>query len=568
MMCTYKDLTEVVAGQGCFPIRPLLSCKNISYKDLLAILRDAPEIHTTDFIFQPTQLNFAYPYNRGKQWLREIKDILLLNSADFGQSLFPELYRFIKGFEVEIQGKIFIKTKCAIYFSLNELAEISRKILSLYIILPQKFCSQDISCKRNEDITVEIGKIQIPNYSGSGFYIHFSLQCKLSRARLPKPLEFFSVAHEIRIGGFGHNTCGRNGIFFILVQLFKYGNKLTEIPKQIEDTLQGSKNSYESYSSKFYKKYIASDFLPTYIKQESKKISKIQSNETSTSGEFIYHDKFGYGQILKHYEEKGDKRIDVLFSDTITRTLILKYANDHLKFTTNKYQNQEFNEDVHISSENPIYVNCTFNNGVFIEGNVSPIFISCSFYGFESAGIRLLDGAQGYFFNCHMSYDETWYNILILNKSHGEFHNCFIGSTTSDGVGIIDESSGIFDSCCFENFRDAGDGMPRGPIELKNNNSDKTHFSYCSFFATEEFKKECFCVRGNGEATFDNCNFFYQEDANLFDKKEPYHYEFYNCRFNHTFPYILPNMKKCSFEPNATKEDFKIGGCIIDNEEF
>ena len=147
--------------------------------------------------------------------------------------------------------------------------------------------------------------------------------------------------------------------------------------------------------------------MPTYIKQESKKISKIQSNETSTSGEFIYHDKFGYGQILKHYEEKGDKRIDVLFSDTITRTLILKYANDHLKFTTNKYQNQEFNEDVHISSENPIYVNCTFNNGVFIEGNIHPIFISCSFYGSGSAGIRLLDGARGYFFNCHMSYDET-----------------------------------------------------------------------------------------------------------------------------------------------------------------
>ena len=518
-------------------------------------------------IFQPKNLTFAFPYNRGKQWLREIKDILLLNSAEVGQSLFPKLYRFVKGSEVKIRGKIFIKTKCANRFSLFLLTEISRKILSNYIILPQKFCSLDISCKRNEDITVEIGRIQIPNYSGNGFYIHFSLSCQLHRVQTAKPLEYFSEMHEIRIGGFGHNTCGRNGIFFVLAQLFEYGNTLTEIPKDIENSLLGSENPCENYWSKFHKQYIATDFLPAFIKQKSKIFSARQSNETSTSGDFIYHDKFGYGQILKKYEEKGDKRIDVLFSDTITRTLILKYANEHLKFTTNKYHNQEFNEDVHISSENPIYVNCTFNNGVFIEGNVSPIFISCTFYGFESAGIRLLDGAQGYFSNCHMSYDETWYNILILNKSHGEFHNCFIGSTTSDGVGIIDESSGIFDSCRFENFRDAGDGMPRGPLELKNNNSDKTHFSYCSFFATDEFKKECFCVRGNGEATFDNCNFFYQEGANLFDKNEPYHYEFYNCRFNRTFPYILPNMKNCSFEPNATKENFKIGGCKIDNNE-
>lgn len=567
MIASIKDLSEIVAGQGSYPRKPFLSCKNISYDELVAILDDAPESHSANFIFQPKNLTFAFPYNRGKQWLREIKDILLLNSAEVGQNLFPKLYRFIKGSEVKFRGKIFIKTKCANHFSHEDLDEISRKILSNYIILPQKFCSLDISCKRNEDITVEIGRIQIPNYSGNGFYIHFSLSCQLHRVQTAKPLEYFSEMHEIRIGGFGHNTCGRNGIFFVLVQLFEYGNTLTEIPKDIENSLLGSENPCENYWSKFHKQYIATDFLPAFIKQKSKIFSARQSNETSTSGDFIYHDKFGYGQILKKYEEKGDKRIDVLFSDTITRTLILKYANEHLKFTTNKYHNQEFNEDVHISSENPIYVNCTFNNGVFIEGNVSPIFISCTFYGFESAGIRLLDGAQGYFSNCHMSYDETWYNILILNKSHGEFHNCFIGSTTSDGVGIIDESSGIFDSCRFENFRDAGDGMPRGPLELKNNNSDKTHFSYCSFFATDEFKKECFCVRGNGEATFDNCNFFYQEGANLFDKNEPYHYEFYNCRFNRTFPYILPNMKNCSFEPNATKEDFKIGGCKIDNNE-
>lgn len=567
MIASIKDLSEIVAGQGSYPRKPFLSCQNISYDELVAILDDAPESHSANFIFQPKNLTFAFPYNRGKQWLREIKDILLLNSAEVGQSLFPKLYRFVKGSEVKIRGKIFIKTKCANRFSLEELTEISRKILSNYIILPQKFCSLDISCKRNEDITVEIGRIQIPNYSGIGFYIHFSLSCQLHRVQTAKPLEYFSEMHEIRIGGFGHNTCGRNGIFFVLVQLFEYGNTLTEIPKDIENSLLGSENPCENYWSKFHKQYIATDFLPAFIKQKSKIFSARQSNETSTSGDFIYHDKFGYGQILKKYEEKGDKRIDVLFSDTITRTLILKYANEHLKFTTNQYHNQEFNEDVHISSENPIYVNCTFNNGVFIEGNVSPIFISCTFYGFESAGIRLLDGAQGYFFNCHMSYDETWYNILILNKSHGEFHNCFIGSTTSDGVGIIDGSSGKFVNCRFENFWDAGDGMPRGPIELKSNNEEKTHFSNCSFFATEEFKRECFCIRGNGKASFDNCNFFYQEKAYLFDKNEPYNHIFYNCRFNRMFPYILPNMKNCSFEPNATKDEFRIGGCNIDTNK-
>ena len=567
MIASIKDLSEIVAGQGSYPRKPFLSCQNISYDELVAILDDAPESHSANFIFQPKNLTFAFPYNRGKQWLREIKDILLLNSTEVGQSLFPKLYRFVKGSEVKIRGKIFIKTKCANRFSLEELTEISRKIISNYIILPQKFCSLDISCKRNEDITVEIGRIQIPNYSGIGFYIHFSLSCQLHRVQTAKPLEYFSEMHEIRIGGFGHNTCGRNGIFFVLVQLFEYGNTLTEIPKDIENSLLGSENPCENYWSKFHKQYIATDFLPAFIKQKSKIFSARQSNETSTSGDFIYHDKFGYGQILKKYEEKGDKRIDVLFSDTITRTLTLKYANEHLKFTTNQYHNQEFNEDVHISSENPIYVNCTFNNGVFIEGNVSPIFISCTFYGFESAGIRLLDGAQGYFFNCHMSYDETWYNILILNKSHGEFHNCFIGSTTSDGVGIIDESSGKFVNCRFENFWDAGDGMPRGPIELKSNNEEKTHFSNCSFFATEEFKRECFCIRGNGKASFDNCNFFYQEKAYLFDKNEPYNHIFYNFRFNRMFPYILPNMKNCSFEPNATKDEFRIGGCNIDTNK-
>lgn len=437
-----KDLSEVIAGQGSYPHKPFLSCKNIKYNELVAILHDAPESHSTDFIFQPKKLTFAFPYNRGKQWLREIKDILLLNSAEVGQNLFPELYRFIKSSEVKFRGKIFIKTKCANLFSHEDLDEISRKILSNYIVLPQKFCSLDISCKRNEETSVEIGKIQIPNYSGNGFYIHFNLLCKLSRARSPKPLEYFSEMRELQIKGYGHNTCGRNGIFFILVQLFEYGNKLTEISPYIEEQLYGSEISSDSNYSVFYKKthknYIATDVLPSYLKQQLKNISTRPSNDINSSRVFVHHDKFGYGQIVKKYKEKEEERIDVLFSDSVTRTLVLKYAKDYLKFMSKKYTDQEFDDEVRITSENPIYENCIFNEGVFIEGNVYPIFISCSFYGYDSASVQLLNGSQGFF---------------------------------------------------------------------------------------------------------------------------------YNCRFNRMFPYILPNMKNCSFEPNATKDEFRIGGCNIDTNK-
>lgn len=376
MIAGVKDLSEVVAGQGQYPRKPFLSCKNISYDELVAILHDAPESHSADFIFQPKKLTFAFPYNRGKQWLREIKDILLQNSAEVGQGLFPELYLFIKGSEVKIRGKIFIKTKCASRFSHEKLVEISRKILNHYIILPQKFCSLDISCKRNEDTTVEIGKIQIPNYSGSGFYIHFSLLCKLSWVQQPKPLEFFSEPHEIRIGGFGHNTCGRNGIFFVLVQLFEYGNKLTEIPEHIEKILY----SKEYFFGKIYKKYIAADYFPDFLKNHIESISTKPTNFLNGLGERIVHDKFGLGKIIRHYKKLDDERIDVFFeTDTIVRTLSLKFACEHIEFTSQKYTNQEFNDKVYISVGAPIFEKCVFKNEVYIANAATPLFISCIF---------------------------------------------------------------------------------------------------------------------------------------------------------------------------------------------
>lgn len=324
--------------------------------------------------------------------------------------------------KLKSEEKFLSRQKAQTVFSLEELTEISRKILSNYIILPQKFCSLDISCKRNEDITVEIGRIQIPNYSGNGFYIHFNLLCKLSRARSPKPLEYFSEMRELQIKGYGHNTCGRNGIFFILVQLFEYGNKLTEISPYIEEQLYGSEISSDSNYSVFYKKthknYIATDVLPSYLKQQFKNISTRPSNDINSSRVFVHHDKFGYGQIVKKYKEKEEEeRIDVLFSDSVTRTLVLKYAKDYLKFMSNKYINQEFDDEVHITLENPIYENCIFNESVFIEGNVSPIFISCSFYGYDSAGVQLLNGSQGFFYNCRFNHTFPYISQNMKNCS-------------------------------------------------------------------------------------------------------------------------------------------------------
>ena len=42
MIASIKDLSEIVAGQGSYPRKPFLSCKNISYNELVAILDDAP----------------------------------------------------------------------------------------------------------------------------------------------------------------------------------------------------------------------------------------------------------------------------------------------------------------------------------------------------------------------------------------------------------------------------------------------------------------------------------------------------------------------------------------------
>lgn len=336
MMCNYKDLTEVVAGQGCFPIRPLLSCKNISYKNLLAILRDAPEIHTTDFIFQPMQLKFAYPYNHAKRWLREIKDVLLIYTAERGRKLYPTLYDFAKGNVVNMQGRIFVKTLFAHIFSYEDLLKIAERILEYYIILPRKLLALDVICERVGDTNVEIGRIQSPKVSGDGFFINFALQCRLSKVRRPKPFEFFSKMRTINISLYGHQTSRRKGLLLLLLHLLEYGNRIAEVPEHAEKLLDAPNGCESRFCER--RCYVARDVLEPILEKNLQ--SRVEDECVPISGIHpdIKHEKFGLGKIQRHYIKEGMERIDVLFFiDKVTRTLVLKYARPYLKF---------FNENV------------------------------------------------------------------------------------------------------------------------------------------------------------------------------------------------------------------------------
>lgn len=336
MMCTYKDLTEVVADQGCFPIRPLLSCKNISYKDLLAILRDDREIHITDFIFQPTQLNFAYPYNRGKRWLREIKDVLLNHPAEKGRELYPTFYDFAKGNDINIRGRIFVKTLFAHFFSYEDLLKIAERILEYYIILPRKLLTLDVICERVGGTNVEIGRIQSPKVNGDGFFVNFALQCRLSKTRYPKPLEFFSRMQAINISMYGHQTSGRKGLLFLLLHLLEYGNRIAEVPEHAEKLFETANVCEKRFCER--RCYIDREVLGPALEKNLQFRVDNECERTSEILPDIKHERFGLGKIQRRYIKEGTERIDVLFFNDMTpRTLVLKFATPYLKF---------FNENV------------------------------------------------------------------------------------------------------------------------------------------------------------------------------------------------------------------------------
>jgi len=176
-----KDIYEVFVGQGYSSCKPFLSSKNIGKEELEAILYDLSKNNDDDFVLQSKKLTFVFPYNNAKKWLLEIKNMLLMNSSKMGRMLYPGLFTFLKGNEVNFLCKIFIKTKCVNDFTQEDLNEISIKILKKYIIIPSKFCSLDISSKRSDEINIKIGRYESPSVSGDGFWISFGLQCRLKK---------------------------------------------------------------------------------------------------------------------------------------------------------------------------------------------------------------------------------------------------------------------------------------------------------------------------------------------------------------------------------------------------
>lgn len=451
-----KDIYEVFVGQGYSSCKPFLSSKNIGKEELDAILYDLSKNNDDDFVLQSKKLTFVFPYNNAKKWLLEIKNMLLMNSSKMGRMLYPGLFTFLKGNEVNFLCKIFIKTKCVNDFTQEDLNEISIKILKKYIIIPSKFCSLDISSKRSDEINIKIGRYESPSVSGDGFWISFGLQCRLKKAFNPRYLNYFSKIRMYRIGMYGRYIPDRNELFLLLRHLFDYGNLLVEFPEYIERFFP-RRNYKISTSNNYEKKY--------YIKKNTLEYRRILNlfncsiNVLTTDNkeyhfeEIVKHRKFGLGKILRRYNEQGSKRIEVLFfEDFIVRTLVLEYAKNYFEFYQEKYSNQIFEEKVYILSGSPIYENCIFEDGVMIMGNASPLFSSCRIEETEQPSVYISEEAIAYFCNCIMYVEESLAIIIVQDMAQGYFFSSSIGYSRADGVWIMNEASVKFENCCFEKF--------------------------------------------------------------------------------------------------------------------
>lgn len=231
MLDENKDLTEIYIGEGSFSKNPVLTSKKISYAELNAILQESTEICSENFCIQRKKLTFAFPNNRGKGWLRTIKETLLQNTAEEGRKMYPSLYQFSRGSVQKIKGRLFVRTKFASEFSSKDLQKIGETILKRFVFLPQKFCSFDARIELNDEISVEPARFLHHEFSGDGFYIHFSVSCQLKKIMTLKPIGYFEEKRFLGyISQWGHYTCGRNGLLRIVCYLLEYGNKLVEIP--------------------------------------------------------------------------------------------------------------------------------------------------------------------------------------------------------------------------------------------------------------------------------------------------------------------------------------------------
>ena len=160
-----------------------------------------------------------------------------------------------------------------------------------------------------------------------------------------------------------------------------------------------------------------------------------------------------------------------------------------------KYKNQVFKERVEILEGAPVFENCVFEKGVYIQGDNKryflegvvphPVFKSCTFRSQGSEpSVALWSRAQGDFFDSLMSA-EDYVPVRINMGSHGVFRSCDISYNPDRcGVAIIGGASGDFENCRFCNLGKCEDVVKRKPVYFDMHDKEKTRFENCTFSET------------------------------------------------------------------------------------
>lgn len=271
-----------------------------------------------------------------------------------------------------------------------------------------------------------------------------------------------------------------------------------------------------------------------------------------------------------------------------------------------------FEDRIIISCGCDVYDNCEFQEEVIIDGNASPTFLNCCFCsdgvtiqnggkgnfierneedneffkvvidgkgsfgyfenvdieGCDEVSLTISNGASGNFLNCGFSSDGAYdpLCVCIEDGANANFSRCAFGGAPNDGVFIGKDSFATFDHCLFEGFY-TSEYYPVGPVRLNGNIAEKTIFTKCCFFGSNEPGHYTFCVTGTGSATFVCCNFFFPDGPTIDTPPHISKSTYKNCRFNMDFPHTI-NQIDCIYEPDADKEDFFIIQGPDDSECF
>lgn len=220
------------------------------------------------------------------------------------------------------------------------------------------------------------------------------------------------------------------------------------------------------------------------------------------------------------------------------------------------FANQVFTEKVEISEGILTFENCVFEKGLCIKGDnrlyflkgegVHAIFKFCTFRSQDKKPcVMLCNRAHGEFYDCQMiSENDAYYHIqfdtcfCIDIGSQGVFQRCSISYFGTCAGLIMIGSSGLFEDCCFRCVRNDEREFPVVPIYFDACDKDRTRFSKCLFWTNYDLKEaDSFFLRHGSSVKIDNC------------------------RFNTMVGENPPSVKNCSFEPNASEDDFKIEWC-------